>query len=370
MNKFLKKGLIVLIIIAVISGLGFGGFKIYGYIIDKERENAEYTSIPMLFDYAEVNPLDFYVSRNVKEDINLTSLLTDKEKIINILQVSDYNYLNSMYLGKYRKGETLMTVTINKPLSETDPSNDAYLISNVKTQMFELFNYETTFLNKDGLLSPLSYDQNVFYMQDFVNEGKDIVALNSFLPMAMDALNKGNYYLIYDKVYWKTLKYPKYIEATDTFELTDNQTLITDFETMGNGNINHLLDPLISFFPFEITDAIISNDNLSYSYDTENNVYNIGFSVNTDVVDQAFAEAYMINLLTFTGGKLLNYSANAEIWDSGLLKSITETYTYDVIYDAGFLTLYMQMPFTSTTYFSYNEADADVESKLSIFNEG
>jgi hypothetical protein len=95
-------------------------------------------------------------------------------------------------------------------------------------------------------------------MQDFTNEGAECELLALATPTIMNVMNKGNYYLVYDKVYWQVLQYPRYIEETDSFELTNNGApIITEFETLPNGNINHQLDPQIAFFPFEVTsDAI------------------------------------------------------------------------------------------------------------------
>lgn len=116
MNKRIKLLIIVFISIIIVLGTVFGSLKIYDYIIELRKQRAEYDSVAMVFDYADTNPAEFYQSRNTKQEINLVGLSTDKDKILHILQVADYNYANSKYLGRFRVGETTMTASINKPI--------------------------------------------------------------------------------------------------------------------------------------------------------------------------------------------------------------------------------------------------------------
>lgn len=365
MNRIYIKIIVIILSLSLITGIVVGGLGIYRYIKDKEKENADYTSTPMRFDYANSNPESFWVSKSDKVIINLEGLNTDKEKILHILQVADINYMNSMYIGKYKKGETNMTASVNKPIENVDLSKDLLLKSKVVSELFEIFNNDISYNNLDGKYCASSYEQNVFYMENFVNEGKGNRTLEMLLPMATDALNKGNYYIIYDKVYWKLMKYPRYIEETDSFELTENSLEVTEFEYLNNGDINHYLDPMVSIFPFALSEHIIANNNLSIVYDEDSCVYKITFEINADLIDLQTAEDYFYNMLTFEGGKLNSYSAEIEIWDCGLIKSITENQSWSVVYDTGLnLYLYMDMPLVGTTYFSYNKLDADIEAKL------
>lgn len=372
MNKKYKIILSISIVLVLLFGTVYGSIKMYNYIIEKQRENAEYDSIPMKFNYSNTYPDEFYISRNTRQYINLDDLTTDKEKVLHILQVADYNYANSMYLGRYRKGETNMTATINKPISSINPEKDMLLKSRVISEVFDFYNYEITFNNKNGVECASCYEQAVFFMNQFSNEGKANPTMETLLPYAIDALNKGGYFVIYDKIYYKTLKYPRYNEETDSFELTDNQLYVTEFNTITkpNGDLDDIMKPIITFFPFALTDEIISDDGLELTYDAEERVYTIKFSANTDLIDSEWAAEYFDYLLNFQGGVLSHYAAEVKIWDTGMLKSINESHTWDLVFDTGVagIKLYMNMPLNGTTIFSYHPDDTDVASKLYLVN--
>ena len=241
------------------------------------------------------------------------------------------------------------------------------LKSRVISQVYDIYNYDLTYINKNDIESASCFEQAIFYMEDFQNLGKSNSALERLLPLATDALNKGGYFIVYDdKGYYKTLKYPRYNEETGEFELTDNQLWAWDLEYLPNGNVDDTLKPIITFFPFALTADIISNEDLELSYDVAKGIYNIKFSVNIEKIDPVWAEEYFDHLLNFRGGSLSSYSAEVEIWNSGMIKSISETHTWDLIYDTGIagINLHMNMPLQGTTVFSYHPDDCNIADKL------
>jgi len=369
MKRIFKIILIVLVIVTILSGLTYGSFKVYRYLQEKQKNEALYVSIPMKLDYANTYP-DFYIGREDLELINLEGMVSEKQKILHILQVSDANYINTKYLRKYKKGETNMTASVNKPISEVNNENDLLLKSVVVSEIFSLYNFDDVLINRDGIECPSVYDQKVFFMQNFTNQGKSNKALESLLPVAVNALNKGDYLVLYDKMYYKTAKYPRYIPETDSFEVSDNKLTITDFNYLTNGNIDDYLMPLLSNYPFYLTNEIISDDDLFLDYAVKKELYTIRFKINPNAIDSDYAENYFFDFLDFPNGVLSSYSCEVEIWDNGLIKSIVEYHHWNVIYDTGLrVVLHMDLPLNSYTYFSYKQEEADVIKRLEFMTK-